>query len=109
MDVVVTAGGIPQPGDRLYAYTQGIPKAMLDIHGKPMAQWVLDALGAARLVDNVILIGLTADSGLTCEKPLYSPPNRPSMIENVLGGIHKVLEVNPSAIQVLMSTSDIPA
>ncbi len=49
MDAIVIAGGIPEPGEPLYPYTQGKPKATLEISGKPMAQWVLDALnGAAR-------------------------------------------------------------
>jgi GTP:adenosylcobinamide-phosphate guanylyltransferase len=108
VDAVVTAGGIPQPDELLYPFTQGKPKAMLDIHGKPMIQWVLDALSGARQVENVILIGLTADSGVTCTKPLTFIPNRISMIENILGGIHKVMEINPSATRVMLVSSDIP-
>jgi NDP-sugar pyrophosphorylase family protein len=108
MDALVTAGGIPQPDELLYPYTQGKPKAMLDILGKPMVQWVLDALSGAKLVENVVLIGLTEESGVSCEKPLTFIPNRISMIENILGGIHKVLEINPAATRVLMVSSDIP-
>lgn len=109
MDAVLTAGGIPQPGELLYSYTQGKPKAMLDIGGKPMIQWVLDALGAAKRVENVVLIGLANEIGVTCSKPLVFIPNRISMIENILGGILKVMEINPSATQVLLVSSDIPA
>ena len=109
MDALVTAGGIPQPNEPLYPYTQGKPKAMLDILGKPMVQWVLDALSGAQQVERVILIGLTEESGVTCQKPLTFIPNRISMIENILGGIHKVLEINPTATRVLMVSSDIPA
>ncbi len=76
MDVVVTAGGIPQPDELLYPYTLGRPKALLEIEGKPMVQWVLDALSGAAKVDNVVLIGLTEDSGVTCSKPLTFIPNR---------------------------------
>lgn len=108
MDAVVTAGGIPQPDEPLYPYTQGKPKAMLDIGGKPMVQWVLDALSGSKLVENVILIGLPEDSGLTCNKPLWFIPNRNSMIENLLFGINKVMEINSSATRVLLVSSDIP-
>jgi GTP:adenosylcobinamide-phosphate guanylyltransferase len=108
MDAVVTAGGIPQPDELLYPYTQGKPKAMLDIGGKPMVQWVLDALSDAKLVDNVVLIGLTEESGVTCSKPLWFISNRISMIENLLAGINKVMEINPSAARVLLASSDIP-
>jgi GTP:adenosylcobinamide-phosphate guanylyltransferase len=109
MDAVVIAGGIPRPDELLYPYTQGKPKAMLDIMGKPMVQWVLDALGGARHVGNVVLIGLPEDSGLTCIKPLTFIPNKMSMIENVSAGIKKVMEINPSATKVLLATADIPA
>jgi GTP:adenosylcobinamide-phosphate guanylyltransferase len=109
MDAVVTAGGIPKPDELLYPYTQGKPKAMLDIGGKPMVQWVLNALGEAKQVENVVLIGLEAASGVTCAKPLVFIPNRISMIENILGGIQKVMEINPSGTRVLLVSSDIPA
>src|SRR4030043_341016 len=108
MDAVVTAGGIPQPDELLYPYTQGKPKAMLDLGGKPMVQWVLDALSDAKRVENVVLIGLTEESCVTCSKPLSFIPNRISMIENLLAGINKVMELNPSATQVLLVSSDIP-
>ena len=71
MDAIVTAGGIPQPGDPLYSYSHGNSKALIDIAGKPMIQWVLDALGDAKHVDNVIVMGLSPKSGVTCKKPLY--------------------------------------
>ena len=109
MDAVVTAGGIPQPDELLYPYTQGKPKAMLDICGKPMVQWVLDALSDAKLVNRVVLIGLTEESGVTCSKPMTYIPNMATMIENILGGINKVLEINPSASDVVLVSSDIPA
>jgi GTP:adenosylcobinamide-phosphate guanylyltransferase len=109
MDAVVTAGGIPQPGESLYPYTLGKPKAFLDICSKPMIQWVLDAMGSAKLVENVILIGLTVDSGVTCAKPLSFIANQASMIENILAGVNQVLEINPSARRVLLVSSDIPA
>jgi molybdopterin-guanine dinucleotide biosynthesis protein A len=109
MDAVITAGGIPQPDELLYPYTLGKPKALLEIGSKPMVQWVLDALGSAKRVENVILIGLTEESGVKCTKPLTFIPNKISMIENILAGINKVLEINPSATRVLLVSSDIPA
>jgi GTP:adenosylcobinamide-phosphate guanylyltransferase len=108
MDAVVIAGGIPQPDEALYPYTKGNPKALLEVLGKPMVQWVLDALGGAQKVENVVLIGLRDDCGVSCAKPLSYILNQESMIENVLAGIKKVMEINPSATQVLLATADIP-
>jgi molybdopterin-guanine dinucleotide biosynthesis protein A len=108
MDAIVTAGGIPLPEDPLYTYTQGHSKAMLDVAGKPMIQWVLDALGGARDVDRVVVIGLTEKSGLSCAKPLSYIQNQGSMLANVLAGIAKIQEFNPRADYVLLVSSDIP-
>jgi GTP:adenosylcobinamide-phosphate guanylyltransferase len=109
MDAIVTAGGIPQPKDPLYAYARGNPKALIDIAGKPMIQWVLDALSGAKNVDNVIIIGLTARSGLSCAKPVHYLSNQGRMLSNVVAGVNKVLELDPDAKYVLIVSSDIPA
>ncbi len=102
------AGGIPRQDEPLYEYTRGKPKALLDIAGKPMVQWVLDALSETNRVDDVVLIGLTEDSGVNCKKPLTFIPNQGGMIENIIGGIHKVMEIHPQAGRVLLASSDIP-
>lgn len=109
MDAIVTAGGIPQPGDPLYAYSNGDSKALIDIAGKPMVQWVLDALGDSKEVDNVIVIGLTSKSGLTCKKPLHYISNQGRMLANIVAGTRKSVELNKNTEYVLLVSSDIPA
>jgi GTP:adenosylcobinamide-phosphate guanylyltransferase len=108
MDALVIAGGIPQPDEALYSYTRGEPKAMLDILGKPMVQWVLDALSGSQQVENVVIIGLPDGCGVTCSKPVSFLPNQPGMIENIISGINRIIEINPSATKVLLATADIP-
>jgi molybdopterin-guanine dinucleotide biosynthesis protein A len=109
MDAVVTAGGIPQPDERLYAYTKGEAKAMVDIAGKPMIQWTLDALGDAKNVDHVIVTGLSPKSDLKCKKPLYYLSNQGRMLDNLIAGVNKSLELNPKNKYILLVSSDIPA
>lgn len=109
MDAIVIAGGIPQPEEPLYAYSHGDSKALIDVAGKPMVQWVLDALGDAKSVDNVLLIGLSAKNGLTCKKPIYYISNQGRMLANVVAGVHKALELNEKTEYVLIVSSDIPA
>ena len=109
MDAIVTAGGIPQPGDPLYVYSNGDSKALIDIAGKPMAQWVLDALGDSKEVDNVILVGLTRKSELTCKKPLHYVSNQGRLLANIVAGVNKSLELNNKTEYVLVVSSDIPA
>jgi len=108
MDAIVTAGGIPQPEDPLYTYSHGDSKALIDVAGKPMIQWVLDALGDAKHVDNVIVIGLSPKSNLTCKKPLHFLSNQGRMLSNIVAGVKKSLELDKKNKYVLVVSSDIP-
>jgi GTP:adenosylcobinamide-phosphate guanylyltransferase len=109
MDAIVTAGGIPRPEDPLYTYSHGDSKALIDVAGKPMIQWVLDALGSAKRVNNVIVVGLSPKSGVTCKKPLHFVSNQGRMLANMVTGINKALELNKKNQYVLVVSSDIPA
>ena len=108
MDAIVTAGGIPRPEDPLYTYSHGDSKALIDVAGKPMVQWVLDALGGAKRVNNVIVVGLSPKSGVTCKKPLYYVSNQGRMLANIVTGVNKALEINKKTQYVLVVSSDIP-
>src|SRR5689334_827411 len=109
MDAIVIAGGIPRPEDPLYTYSNGNSKALIDVAGKPMVQWVLDALSGAKRVDNVIVVGLSAKSPLTCAKPIYYVSNQGRMLANIIAGVDKALELNKKTQYVLIVSSDIPA
>ena len=109
MDAIVTAGGIPQPEDPLYAYSNGDAKALIDIAGKPMIQWVLDALSDAKHVDNVIVIWLSPKSGVACKKPMHFVSNQGRMLANIVAGVNKSLELDKKSKYVLVVSSDIPA
>jgi len=109
MDAIVTAGGIPQPQDPLYTYSNGDSKALIDVAGKPMVQWVLDALSDAKSIDNVIVIGLSPKTGLTCKKPMHFISNQGRMLANIVAGVNKSLELNKKTQYVLVVSSDIPA
>ncbi len=121
---VVTAGGIPRPADPLYLMTQGRNKALLEIAGKPMLQWVLDALGGAATIDYVVVVGLPDDAHtFTCAKPLAFLPNQGSMLGNVEAGVKAVLaapielptgglrlgQADATRAHTLLVSSDIPA
>jgi molybdopterin-guanine dinucleotide biosynthesis protein A len=109
MNAVVLAGGIPQPNEPLYVYSNGDSKALIDVAGKPMVQWVIDALGESRSVDQIIIIGLSPKSGLTCKKPVHYISNQGRMLANIVAGVNKSLELNPKGEYVMVVSSDIPA
>lgn len=108
LDAMVTAGGIPEPGESLYEYTLGRSKALIDVAGKPLVQWVLDALSDAQTVGRVVLVGLDESSGLTCKKPLSYLPNQGGLLDNIRGGAREIGRLNPNAEYALIVSSDIP-
>jgi molybdopterin-guanine dinucleotide biosynthesis protein A len=109
-DAILAAGGDSKPDDPLGPLTQGKPKAMLPIGGKPMAQWVLDALAASPNVGRVVAIGLTPELGLTCgNKPLDYIPSSGGILDNAKSGLRRVLALNPQAKRALWVSADIPA
>jgi GTP:adenosylcobinamide-phosphate guanylyltransferase len=108
MDVIIPAGGIPRPSHPLHKYTQGKPKALLDIAGKPMIQWVLDALSETKNVGHVAVVGVEGSVDLSCKKPMSILPNQYNMVENLRAGARRILELNPSAEHIMTCTSDIP-
>jgi GTP:adenosylcobinamide-phosphate guanylyltransferase len=109
MDAFVIAGGMPDPEDPLYPITGGQHKALLDVAGKPMIQWVLDALGGASAIDRVVVVGLAPEAAITCKKPITFLRNQEHMLDNIQSGVNEILRRNPSARLALAVTSDIPA
>jgi len=108
MDMIIPAGLIPEPGEPLYEFTQGGPKALLDVAGKPMIQWVLDAVSNAKNVGQVVVVGLDGDVSLSCDKPLTILPNQNSMVGNIRAGAKHILASNSSVEFVMTASSDIP-
>jgi len=109
MDAIVLAGGIPQPEDPLYAYSKGDSKAMIDVAGKPMIQWVLDALGDSKHVTNVIVTGLSPKTDITCKKTMHFVSNQGRMLSNIVAGVNRSIELDKKSKYVLIVSADIPA
>ncbi|MBI3764241.1 MAG: nucleotidyltransferase family protein [Chloroflexi bacterium] len=110
MDAIVTAGGIPKPEEPLYPQTMGKSKSLLDVAGKPMIQWVLDALRGSARIGRVVVVGLDETSGVTCEnKPLDFLPTRGDMLANIEAGARWLIAQNPLAPHIFVASSDIPA
>lgn len=107
---IVTAGGIPKPDESLYPFTRGRSKALLEIAGKPMAQWVLDALSGSSRIGRVVIVGLTETDGkvLRYREPLTFLPNQGGMVNNIKTGVRWVSEHESSATHALIVSSDIP-
>ncbi len=109
MDAVVMAGGVPQPGEPLYEETRGRPKSLLDVAGKPMVQWVLEALDQAEGVERVVLVGLAPEDGLHSRKLAAYLPEQGGLLKNMQVGAAALQQHNPAAEYGLFVSGDIPA
>ena len=108
MDAIILAGGIPTSDDPLYLAANGQSKALIDVAGKPMAQWVVDALAGAKSVDRIIIVGLSADVNLQSSKPMDFLPESGGMLANLTAGVEHLQSIDPSIQQVLLLSCDIP-
>ena len=108
LDCVVLAGGVPRPGEPLHAETAGAPKALLDVAGRPLAQWVLDALAAAEGLGRVLLVGPPELEVLEYAGELVHVPSAGGLVDNLYAGIDRLLELDPAVERAAYCWSDIP-
>ncbi|MCH2538903.1 MAG: nucleotidyltransferase family protein [Anaerolineales bacterium] len=110
METIIGAGGIAKTGDPLLGKMRpGEPKALMPIAGKPMVQWVLDAVGATDSISNVVIIGLSPDQGLDCgDKPVHYLHNAGNIFDNAIAGCKAVLKLNPRSTRTLWVSADLP-
>jgi len=108
MEAVILAGGIPSPKHPLHPYTQGKPRALLEIAGKPMVQWVIDALHESGEVERIVLVGLDHSYTINLESdvPITVLTDRGSLLENARAGL---LALNDPEEHALVVSSDIPS
>jgi hypothetical protein len=100
MDVIVLAGG-RSDNDPLAELAGEKPKSLIEIAGKPMVQWVLDALSGSPSIDTVALIGLDGMEGLSCSKPVILLPDLGTLMANIQQGAQTFLDLHPQETHVL--------
>jgi GTP:adenosylcobinamide-phosphate guanylyltransferase len=108
MDILITAGGIPLIDQHLYEYTKGGYKVMIDILGKPMIQWALDAIGESKNIRRVIVAGLPKDTPLTCKHPMTILENRGELLDNIQSAAEEAIRMDPDIKNALILSGDVP-
>ena len=108
MDAIILAGGQPTPDDPLFELSNGRNKALIPVAGRPMVQWVIDALCGSRRVEKMVLIGLQPESGLQSSKPTEYMAEGGSMLANVKAGLEYLNLTRPANTHVLLVSCDIP-
>ncbi|MBN1994576.1 MAG: NTP transferase domain-containing protein [Anaerolineae bacterium] len=108
MDAIVTAGGINNPDDPLFALTGIEKKALIPLAGKPMIAWVVDAIWRSGLVEHIAVVGLEPGEVDFGDAPVCFTGAVGDLISNVLTGLDKIRQLNPSVKKILLASSDIP-
>jgi GTP:adenosylcobinamide-phosphate guanylyltransferase len=108
MDAIITAGGIPQKNEPLFCYTQGKPKALLPIAGKPMIQWVLDAVNGCSFIERVVIIGLPKDTPLECRHQTIFIESNKDMLTNIQTGAKALNRQDDPQARAFILASDVP-
>ena len=109
LNVVVLAGGQVAPEDPLFNLSPYGHRSLIDIHGKPMVQWVMDALSQSEQVGTLYVMGLSEQVGLTSEKPCVYMPDEGGIFENIHAGVTRSAQDYPDRHKVITASADIPA
>jgi CTP:molybdopterin cytidylyltransferase MocA len=110
MDVLVGAGGLIDARDPLAAiFPARSSKALLPIAGRPMVQWVLDAVAASRLITRVFICGLRPEHDLRCgDKAVHYLDREAGIVESVLAGCRAIQDAAPTMDRALWVAGDLP-
>jgi GTP:adenosylcobinamide-phosphate guanylyltransferase len=109
MNVLITAGGIPQPEDSLYETTRGGYKALIPIAGKPIIQWIVDAFEKVAGIGHLVIVGLPPQTPIKSKHKLHFLPDQGDLIQNTRKGLEELRRIDPSAEYALMCAGDLPA
>jgi molybdopterin-guanine dinucleotide biosynthesis protein A len=108
VDAVILAGGEPDKADPLVEYAQVQKKALIQIAGKEMARYVVEAIAGSSQVGRIFIVGLSPEDGVEFATPVEYVEAAGSMLDNIVAGMERVTEVDPDVERVIVSSADIP-
>lgn len=106
MDCLILAGGRPTIEDPLYKYSKGEPKALIDVAGKKMITWIIEAMIDAKSIDRITVVGIDPLPEFNSTATFL--PDEGSLIDNLSSGFSWIRNNRPNLKAILLSSSDIP-
>ncbi len=109
MKVILLSGDQPDYSNELTSLA-GVPvKSRIPLLGKPMVQWVAEALLQSKYVDHLIIVGMKKeDSPLPEHYPATYLPMGGSLADKIITASKYLLENFPEEKRALICASDIP-
>ncbi len=108
MQALIIAGGSLKADSPLFLETGIAKKGLIPIAGKPMVQWVADALVGSDRIESLAVIGLKEGDVNPGPKPICYVADHGSLIDNVLAGVEAIKKIALDSHKILLSSSDIP-
>jgi GTP:adenosylcobinamide-phosphate guanylyltransferase len=105
---VIAAGQDLNREDPLHEYTQGCPKALIPIAGKPMISYVVGSLGRSNYIQSIIVAGLSHSCNPVDVNGVTYLPDSGSIIKNYEAGMRHAQQICPDLDAVLLCSADIP-
>jgi GTP:adenosylcobinamide-phosphate guanylyltransferase len=102
------AGGMITQGDPLFELTGLEKKSMLPIMGKPMVQWVIEAIDRSISVGRIIVVGLDEQLWFETTKSITTIPDAGDMLSNIKQGMEAVNRIDKHDAFMLLASGDIP-
>lgn len=111
MHCLILAGGEINPDNPLYPYTQGKPKALIDMGGRTMLERVVAALQSSRSIEDILVVGIQPEmaEGLQFARSVDFLPGQGGMVANMLAGCAWIQKNKPGATTIVGCSADIPA
>ncbi len=109
MTAVVLAGGEMAPEDPLYGEGRDGFRSLIRIGGKPMVQWVVDAVDESAVIRKIYLVGLPDHYGIKAQNPLHFLPDADGLFENIRAGVLQSAADHPDIRKVFLASADAPA
>lgn len=107
MHAVIVAGGVPGPDDPLFPDTQGQPKALIDLCGRPMVSYVEQACYGCPSITSVTIVGLDSIHAPLFDSRSAHLPDQGGLVANTRAGLEYALSATGPGHIVAMS-GDIP-
>jgi molybdopterin-guanine dinucleotide biosynthesis protein A len=108
MKCFILAGGRVEESDPLFQYSGGRPKALINLGGKSLLEWVIEAMIDASSVDQIAVVGVDESHVRRFNQPVDFFPDQGSIVSNAFLGIDWAREQDSDESEMLFCTADIP-
>lgn len=83
-------------------------KALIQIAGKAMVQWVVQALRHSGRISQIAVVGVGPEDGLDLGPDILYVPNHEGQFDNTLAGIRALQAILPDMEMLVVASGDIP-